>query len=202
MVIRTTRNALLFAAATALASCGGENEADAPAGNGAAAVDAGAEAGNPALVPASADSTIAETLGGSADHSSLLAAVRAAGLEATLAGPGPYTVFAPANGAFQKLPAGTVDTLMKPEEKSRLTTILTYHIVPGVVTVADLAKAAEAAGGTAELATLGGGNLKVSRSGDVLVVTDAAGGQARVTQPDLVQSNGMVHVVDAVLMPS
>src|SRR3546814_4530821 len=109
---------------------------------------------------------------------------------------------APANGAFEKLPAGTAENLMKPEQKAQLTSILTYHVVPGVVTAADLARAVEAANGKAMLATLAGGNLTLTSAGGGLVVTDAKGGQARVIQPDGIQSNGVVHVVDAVLMPS
>lgn len=197
MAIQKSFLAIVVAAA-ALAGCGTEDRAEQ---NAAGPATTGNAAGT-APGEATPEATIAQALAGSADHSALVGALRAAGLEATLAGPGPYTVFAPANGAFEKLPAGTAESLMKPEQKARLTSILTYHVVPGVVTAADLARAVEAANGKAVLATLAGGNLTVTSAGRGLVVTDAKDGQARVIQPDGIQSNGVVHVVDAVLMPS
>jgi uncharacterized surface protein with fasciclin (FAS1) repeats len=187
---------LALAAAAALVGCGGEKGGDesnvAVAGN-VAAPAVGAEA--------APEATIAQALAGAADHATLVGALRAAGLEATLAGPGPYTVFAPTNAGFEKLPAGTAESLMQPEQKARLTSILTYHVVPGVVTAADLARAVEAAGGKAVLATLGGGNVTISGREGGLLVTDAGGGQARLIRPDGLQSNGIVHGIDAVLMP-
>ena len=195
MLIRTS---FLAMAAAALAGCaeeGTEQNAAGAAGSGNAAQTTSAGETLP-------EATIAQTLGGSADHSTLVGALRAAGLEATLAGPGPYTVFAPTNAAFDKLPNGTVASLMQAEQKARLTSILTYHVVPGVVMAADLARAVEAAGGKAVLATLGGGNLTVTNAAGALVITDAQGGQARVTSADGIRSNGVVHAVDAVLMPS
>jgi uncharacterized surface protein with fasciclin (FAS1) repeats len=129
-------------------------------------------------------------------------AVQAAGLAPTLSGAGPYTVFAPTDAAFAKLPAGTVDNLLKPDGKSKLTGLLTYHVVPGVVLADDLRRAVQSGGGKAELATVGGGKVTATDAGGTLVITDAKGGQSRVTQGDVMQSNGVVHVVDAVLMPS
>ena len=187
----------MLAAVTWLSGCGDDAQRNAagaePASGNAAPTAANAET--------SSDQTIAGALGASADHSTLVGALRAAGLEATLAGPGPYTLFAPSNAGFEKLPAGTVEALMKPEQKARLTSVLTYHLVPGVVMAADLARAAETAGGKAVIATLGGGNLTVTQQGGGLVITDATGGQARVTQADGKGSNGVVHTIDSVLMP-
>lgn len=134
-------------------------------------------------------------------HTTLVAAVKAAGLVDTLSGPGPFTVFAPTNDAFAKLPAGTVDTLVMPQNKAQLTTILTYHVVPGRVTAADLMAMIRAGGGRATLTTVAGEPLYASLSGDSVVLTDAKGGMATVTQANVMQSNGVIHVVDSVLMP-
>ncbi len=144
---------------------------------------------------------IVENAVNSKDHTTLVAAVKAAGLVDTLAGPGPFTVFAPANAAFAKLPAGTVDTLVKPENKATLTSILTYHVVAGRMTSTDIAKAIEAGGGRAILTTVNGGTLTASMMGDRLTLTDAKGGMSHVTIGDVMQSNGVIHVVDTVLMP-
>jgi len=137
----------------------------------------------------------------SKDHTTLVAAVKAAGLVETLKGAGPFTVFAPTNAAFDKLPAGTVDTLVKPENKAKLTGILTYHVVAGKNDAASIAKAIEAGGGKATFKTVAGGTLTASKSGDTVVLTDAKGGTARVTIADVNQSNGVIHVIDTVLMP-
>lgn len=137
----------------------------------------------------------------SKDHTTLVAAVKAAGLVDTLSGPGPFTVFAPTNEAFAALPAGTVDTLLKPENKASLVNILTYHVVPGRLTAKDLATKAAAGGGKAELKTVQGETLTVSKDGDGWAVTDAKGNTAHVTIGDVIQSNGVIHVVDKVLMP-
>ncbi len=145
--------------------------------------------------------TIAATLGGSGDHSSLMQAVKTAGLSETLAGAGPYTVFAPTNAAFQKLPAGTAEGWARPEAKGALTGLLTYHVVPGVVTAKDLAAAIQRGHGKTQLATMAGGTLTATEANGGFVVTDASGGQARVTQADQIQTNGVVHSVDAVLVP-
>ena len=145
--------------------------------------------------------TIVENAVNSKDHTTLVAAVKAAGLVDTLAGPGPFTVFAPTNAAFAKLPAGTVETLLKPENKGQLTSVLTYHVVPGRMSAADLAAMAKANGGRATLTTVQGGTLTVSGAGGHWMVTDATGASARITIADVNQSNGVIHVVDKVLLP-
>jgi len=137
----------------------------------------------------------------SKDHTTLVAAVKAAGLVDTLAGPGPFTVFAPTNGAFANLPPGTVETLVKPESKATLTKILTYHVVPGRITAQQIAAMAAKHGGTATLKTVEGENLSFRKSGGGWQVIDAKGGSARITIPNVMQSNGVIHVVDTVLMP-
>lgn len=146
--------------------------------------------------------TIVENAVNSADHTTLVAAVKAAGLVDTLNGPGPFTVFAPTNAAFAKLPAGTVDTLVKPENKATLTKILTYHVVPGKVTAADLMAKIKAGGGKAELTTVAGGTLTASVMNGKVVLTDEKGGMATVTQADVMQKNGVIHVTDAVSLPN
>ena len=131
----------------------------------------------------------------SKDHTTLVAAVKAAGLVDTLEGKGPFTVFAPTNAAFGKLPAGTVDTLVKPENKATLTKILTYHVVPGKLEASDLTDGKK-------LKTAEGEVLTVKRSGDTVMIVDAKGGSSTVTIPNVNQSNGVIHVVDTVLMPA
>ena len=145
--------------------------------------------------------TIVENAVNSKDHTTLVAAVKAAGLVETLSGPGPFTVFAPTNAAFAKLPAGTVDTLVKPENKDMLTKILTYHVVSGAMTSKDVAAAIKAGGGKATLTTVQGEPLTASMMRGKLVLTDAKGGMSTVTIKDVMQSNGVIHVVDTVLMP-
>jgi uncharacterized surface protein with fasciclin (FAS1) repeats len=137
----------------------------------------------------------------SKDHTTLVAAVKAAGLVDTLKGKGPFTVFAPTNEAFDKLPAGTVDTLLKPENKAKLKAILTYHVVPGKLTAAKLMRKIKAGDGKAMLKTVNGQDLTASMDGDSIMLTDAKGGTAKVTIPNVMQSNGVIHVIDAVLMP-
>ena len=137
----------------------------------------------------------------SKDHTTLVAAVKAAGLVETLKGPGPFTVFAPTNAAFAALPAGTVDTLLKPENKAMLTGILTYHVVPGKVDAKSLMKMIDDGKGTASLKTVAGGTLTAKTSGGKVMVTDEKGGSATVTIADVYQSNGVIHVVDKVLLP-
>ncbi|MGC1445754.1 MAG: fasciclin domain-containing protein [Xanthobacteraceae bacterium] len=139
----------------------------------------------------------------SKDHTTLVAAVKAAGLVDTLEGAGPFTVFAPTNAAFAKLPAGTVDTLLKPENKAMLTKILTYHVVPGRLTAVSLMKAVKDGEGEAHLKTVAGEDLTVKQAGPgKLTVTDAKGDVANVTIADVLQSNGVIHVVDTVLLPN
>ncbi len=137
----------------------------------------------------------------SKDHTTLVAAVKAAGLVDTLKSPGPFTVFAPVNAAFAALPAGTVDTLLKPENKATLTKVLTYHVVPGRLNASDLSKLISAGGGRAMLKTASGGTLVASMSGSSVIITDEKGGAAKVTIADVNQSNGVIHVVDKVLLP-
>ena len=144
---------------------------------------------------------IVENAVNSADHTTLVAAVKAAGLVDALSGPGPFTVFAPTNAAFAKLPAGTVETLVKPENKATLTSILTYHVVPGRVSAAQVIQMINAGGGKAQLKTLNGGILTASLVGGKVVLTDAKGGKATVTQADVFQSNGVIHVTDTVSLP-
>jgi uncharacterized surface protein with fasciclin (FAS1) repeats len=138
----------------------------------------------------------------SADHTTLVAAVKAAGLVETLEGAGPFTVFAPTNEAFAKLPAGTVDTLLKPENKPTLTKVLTYHVVAGRLSASDLKKQIKAGNGTAELTTVEGGKLWASEEGNRIMLKDEKGGTTWVTIPNVFQSNGVIHVVDTVLMPN
>jgi uncharacterized surface protein with fasciclin (FAS1) repeats len=144
---------------------------------------------------------IVENAVDSKDHTTLVAAVKAAGLVDTLEQPGPYTVFAPTNEAFAKLPAGTVDTLLKPENKAQLTQVLTYHVVPGRLTAMDIDAMVERGGGKATLTTVEGEPLVVTRGGGGLDITDSKGDVARVTIADVIQSNGVIHVVDTVLLP-
>lgn len=138
----------------------------------------------------------------SADHTTLVAAVKAAGLVDTLKGKGPFTVFAPVNSAFAALPAGTVETLLKPENKGALTKILTYHVVAGNLDSKSVAKAIKKGNGKAELTTVAGGKLWASMDGSDLILTDEKGGTAKVTIADVRQSNGVIHVIDTVVMPN
>jgi uncharacterized surface protein with fasciclin (FAS1) repeats len=137
----------------------------------------------------------------SKDHTTLVAAVKAAGLVDTLQGPGPFTVFAPTNAAFGQLPQGTIDGLLKPENKAMLTKVLTYHVVPGRMTAASLMKASREGGGLAKFKTVAGDEITIKPNGAKLWVWDAKGGSATVTIADVLQSNGVIHVVDKVLLP-
>ncbi|MBV8686436.1 MAG: fasciclin domain-containing protein [Alphaproteobacteria bacterium] len=159
--------------------------------------------GNPMVggAPMYATKTIVQNAVNSKDHTTLVAAVKAAGLVDTLSGAGPFTVFAPTNAAFGKLPAGTVDTLVMPENKAQLTQILTYHVVPGRLTASGIAAKIRAGRGMARLTTVQGEPLTARMQGKWLVLTDAKGGTSRVTTADVMQSNGVIHVVDTVLMP-
>jgi uncharacterized surface protein with fasciclin (FAS1) repeats len=145
---------------------------------------------------------IIENAVNSADHTTLVAAVKAAGLVETLEGAGPFTVFAPTNEAFAKLPAGTVDTLLKPENKATLAKVLTYHVVAGRWSASDLKKQIKAGNGTAELITVEGGRLWAAAEGNHIMLKDEKGGTTSVTIPNVFQSNGVIHVVDTVLMPN
>jgi len=138
----------------------------------------------------------------SKDHTTLVAAVKAAGLVEILKGAGPFTVFAPTNAAFDKLPAGTVDNLVKPENKATLTKILTYHVVAGKLDSKAIAKAIKAGGGKLELTTVEGGKLWASMEGKKLILKDEKGGTSTVTIANVNQKNGIIHVIDTVLMPN
>ena len=144
---------------------------------------------------------IIENAVNSRDHTTLVAAVQAAGLVETLSGPGPFTVFAPTNSAFAKLPNGTVDTLLMPANRAMLQSVLTYHVVPGRVTAAQLMEMIRTGGGQARLTTVQGGVLTASVVGGRVMLTDAKGGTAYVTQADVMQSNGVIHVTDSVSLP-
>jgi uncharacterized surface protein with fasciclin (FAS1) repeats len=168
---------------------------------GATSVYAGS---NPMVggAPMYATKTIVANAVNSKDHTTLVAAVKAAGLVETLSGPGPFTVFAPTNAAFAKLPAGTVETLVKPENKAMLTKILTYHVVAGRLTAKDIAADAKMHGGKATLTTVEGEKLTAWKDkAGAWWLTDAKGGKAKITIPNVMQSNGVIHVVDTVLMP-
>ncbi|WP_040370770.1 fasciclin domain-containing protein [Blastomonas sp. AAP53] len=154
--------------------------------------------GGAAMLPSR---NIVENASESPIHTTLVAAVKAAGLVDTLAGTGPFTVFAPVNTAFEKLPAGTVDTLLKPENKDKLSGILTYHVVAGRMTAADLTKAITDGSGTATLTTVQGEKLTAKMDGANVVLTGEGGSTAIVTQADVPQSNGVIHVIDGVLTP-
>ena len=138
----------------------------------------------------------------SKDHTTLVAAVKAAGLVETLQGPGPFTVFAPTNAAFAKLPKGTVESLLRPEMKENLVAVLTYHVVPGRLSAKDLMDAAKKNGGRAKLKTVEGDELTVEAKNNTLTIWDAKGGASKVTIQNVFQSNGVIHVVDSVLLPS
>ncbi len=145
---------------------------------------------------------IIENAVNSAEHTTLVAAVKAAGLVDTLQTKGPFTVFAPVNSAFAALPAGTVDTLLKPENKGTLTSVLTYHVVPARLTYNDLRSMVKKGGGKASLSTVAGGTLSAEMNGSVnITIKDATGGVANISVYDVIQSNGVIHSIDRVLMP-
>lgn len=175
---------MMLAAASTLAACGGS--------------EGGNQTANAA--EAAGDSTIASSLGG--DTATFQELAKAAGLDTTLEGPGPYTVLVPANDAFAKLPAGALDTLKKPESRPQLTKVLTMHILSGAVLAEDIAKAIDNGGGKTQLMSVGGDQLTATKEGDKIVITDAAGAKAVVTTADGKHSNGVVHVVDGVLTPA
>lgn len=165
----------------------------APAGDAAAL----SYVGGAAMYPSK---TIVANAVNSPDHTTLVAAVKAAGLVDTLSGAGPFTVFAPTNTAFGKLPSGTVDTLLRPENRAALQSVLTYHVVPGRVTAAELMSMIAAGGGRASLTTVQGATLTAQMMGNQIMLIDGKGGMSHITQGDVMQSNGVIHVIDAVLM--
>jgi uncharacterized surface protein with fasciclin (FAS1) repeats len=162
-----------------------------------------AQAADPMVggAPMYANKNIIQNAVNSKDHTTLVAAVKAAGLVETLEGPGPFTVFAPTNEAFAALPPGTVDTLLKPENKAELTKVLTYHVVPGRIDKLELDRLIKSKGGKAALKTVEGEPLTVAESGNNYTVSDEKGNTARVTIPDVYQSNGVIMVIDKVMMP-
>jgi len=166
--------------------------------NGAFAQEMTVEVGGAPMYPSK---NIVENAINSKDHTTLVAAVKAAGLVETLESAGPFTVFAPTNEAFDKLPGGTVETLVKPENKTKLTGILTYHVVAGRLDSKALADLIQQGNGTAQLTTVEGGKLWVMMKGKNIVMKDENGGMATVTIKDVYQSNGVIHVIDTVLMP-
>lgn len=198
MMISFSPFAIAGAAALVLSGCATMNDDMGGSSAMAASADAVPTVGGAPMYPTK---NIVENAVNSADHTTLVAAVKAAGLVDTLSGPGPFTVFAPTNDAFAKLPAGTVETLVKPENKAMLTSILTYHVVPGRTTAADLMAAIRAGGGSARLTTVQGGTLTASMMGDRIMLVDAKGGMAHVTQANVMQSNGVIHVTDSVSLP-
>jgi uncharacterized surface protein with fasciclin (FAS1) repeats len=168
-------------------------------GIAAASASADVMVGGSAMLPAK---NIVQNAVNSKDHTTLVAAVKAAGLVDTLQGKGPFTVFAPVNAAFAALPAGTVDTLLKPENKATLTKVLTYHVVPGRLTASELDRLIKKGNGAAELTTASGGKLWVMKNGDRnITIKDEAGATADISIYDVMQSNGVIHSVDRVLMP-
>ena len=196
MPIKSTLAALAFAAATLAAHAQGMSHAT-PARMGAGSA---VTVGGQAMLPTR---DIVDNAVNSADHTTLVSAVKAAGLVETLKGPGPFTVFAPVNAAFSALPAGTVDNLLKPENKAALTGVLTYHVVAGRYDAAALERAIRAGGGQAALKTVNGGTLTAMMNGPRnLVVRDAKGNVANISTYDVRQSNGVIHVIDKVLMPA
>ena len=162
------------------------------------AQDKTVEVGGAAMYPSK---NIVDNAVNSKDHTTLVAAVKAAGLVETLQGSGPFTVFAPTNSAFEKLPAGTVDNLLKPENKEMLSGVLAYHVIPGKLDSKEIASLIKKGDGKAELTTVEGGKIWLWMKGDNLVIKDEKGGMATVTIKDVYQSNGVIHVIDTVVMP-
>jgi len=184
-----TRSWLTIGAAALAVAAAGCNGAKDGTGNGTAAEN-------------NAPGTQGKTIASSIDaNSKFIQAAKAAGLDATLAGPGPYTVLVPSDEAFAKLPNGMADSLMKPESKAELTRILTYHILPGTILVDDIGKAIDKGDGKTVLATMGGDTLTATRDGGKIVLTDSSGGKATLSGGDEQASNGVVHHVNAVLVP-
>lgn len=186
--------------ALALAACSSETPADTAATDTEVVAEETATT-DPMATGATANQNIVALAQGNADVSTLVSAVTAAGLGETLSGPGPFTVLAPTNAAFNKVDKATLDGLMKPESKDKLGGILKYHVISGNIKSTDLAKQISDGGGTATIKTVNGGSLKASMQGDKIVLTDAKGGKATVTGADMMASNGTVHTIDTVLMP-
>lgn len=199
MTIRSTTSLMVAAAAAlTLAACG-NNNANAPADTTSAPTT---EPAATTTLDATPTQDIVAAAGAAPDFTTFTAAVQAADLQSRLSGPGPFTVFAPTNAAFDKIPAADRDALMQPAKKADLTKILTYHVVPGRITAADLASQAASNSGTATLTTVQGGKLNLrDAGGGRWEVTDGKGGKAMITLADQSRTNGVVHVIDTVLMP-
>ena len=196
-----TNKILLAAAAVsalALGGCQNMGMDDGMANTASAGASSTVMVGGAALYPTR---NIIENAVNSNVHTTLVAAVKAAGLVDTLSGPGPFTVFAPTNSAFDALPAGTVDTLLMPANKAKLQKVLTYHVVPGRITAADIMSKIRAGGGVATYTTVAGEPLTFRMQGNAVVATGAGGGTATVTQADVMQSNGVIQVVNGVVLP-
>jgi uncharacterized surface protein with fasciclin (FAS1) repeats len=187
MTTKKLLTAVSVAAVVALTACGDRG------------ADNAAQPETEAAKDAAGDQTIAAGLG---DATKFAAAAKQAGLDATLTGPGPYTVLVPTDAAFDKLPAGALDILMKPEGRSDLTAVLTYHILPGTILAEDIGKAIDTGKGKTQLPTMAGGTLTATKEGDAIVLTDGAGTKAKLVNAEEKKSNGVIHRVDAVLMPS
>lgn len=190
--------AMLLAGASFVSACSTMGE-DMDGPSASARAESSVMVGGAAMYPSR---NIIENAVNSRDHTTLVAAVKAAGLVETLSGAGPFTVFAPMNSAFERLPAGTVPTLLRPENQGMLQKVLTYHVVPGRLTAADLMQRIKAGGGMARLTTAQGGTLTAKMSGRNIVLMDAKGGMSTVVQGDVMQSNGVIHVTDRVSMPA
>lgn len=204
MTFTTKIGLVATSAICALALAGCSTMSDGAMASGSASAGASASTGTNPMVGGAEmfpTKTIVENASASADHTTLVAAVKAAGLVETLSGPGPFTVFAPINDAFGRLAPGTVDTLLKPENKAALTKVLTYHVVAGNMSAAQIQSAITAGGGTATLTTVEGEPLKASVENGAVMLTDVNGNKSFVTQADVRQSNGVVHVVNGVLLP-
>lgn len=194
----TRSRALSSALALALASVVAAPAIAAPGDMAGMSMEKTVEVGGAPMYPSK---NIIENAVNSKDHTTLVAAVKAAGLVDTLSGPGPFTVFAPTNEAFAALPAGTVDNLLKPENKATLTKVLTYHVVPGKVSAADVLALIKKGGGKASVKTVEGDSLTFSQDAKGVAITDDKGNTGHVTIADVNQSNGVIHVVDTVLLP-
>ncbi|MEQ7874107.1 fasciclin domain-containing protein [Sphingomonas sp. ASV193] len=186
MTIRSIALAMGAASALALGACNKKSDAE----KSAAPTENAQKAAGSDTIAAGIDA-----------KSKFMTAAKAAGLDATLAGPGPYTVLVPTDAAFDKLPAGTLDGLLKPENKPQLAALLTYHILPGTMLVADIGKAIDAGKGKTLLPTMGGGTITATKDGDKIVLTDAGGGKATIGKADEKRSNGVVQEIDGVLQP-
>ncbi len=184
MTLHRFATGVAFAALLGLGACDKANEAAAP---------------TEAAEKAAGESTSADGLG---DATKFKAAAKSAGLDLTLAGPGPYTVLVPTDAAFEKMPAGALDALMKEDARQELTGVLTYHILPGAILTEDIGKAIDAGKGKALLPTMAGGTLTATKEGNIIVIADGAGTKAKLSGSDEKKSNGVIHRIDAVMMPS